>query len=292
MTKVIVCQDGSRHRYAIPHLLHDAGRLSALYTTSCAYSPLGRFAALAAKVFPLGPIRRLANRKVDLPMHLVSASDILLFWTLFHKKRNPREWGERKHRVLSRRMIKWGLRDCDVVFSMYSECYDFIRYAKAHGKRVVVDVFITPLSDYLIADFEWLSGDRKTERPASEDYPHLKECLDVADLISCPSTFVRDSILALWPDLKEDRIVICPYGSSIDYDGAVNKPTRGRFFWAGGDWKRKGLPALAAAADILLKKYPDMEFRAAGVTDCQVVSMPCFRNIHFLGKLDAAAMKE
>ena len=41
---VIVCQHGSRHRYAIPRMLEEAGALATLYTDSSAESWLGKIA--------------------------------------------------------------------------------------------------------------------------------------------------------------------------------------------------------------------------------------------------------
>lgn len=291
--RVIVCQNGSRHRYAIPRLLWESGMLKCLYTDLCADTTAGRWAKRLARWVRSPRIQRLAARTTGLPPEFVHGSDATLWRDILTRgRRQGADWWQEQYSILAREMIRWGVDDCNVVFSMNNEYYEFVRYAKEQGRKVVIDVYITPLTDYQVAYDEWRNGDRSSPPPRPEDYQtaKLRECLELADVISCPSSFVRDGVVELYPQLADKKIVICPYGSSIDYGGRRNEPERGRFFFAGRLWVRKGLRYLAAAADILRGRYPDMDFRVAGILEPEVQAMPEFKNLHFIGKLDRNEM--
>jgi len=132
---------------------------------------------------------------------------------------------------------------------------------------------------------------RQSEQDCSYSEDLFKRAADFADMLLCPSEFVADGVRALCPK-HAHKVRICPYGNSINYGGRTSKPVKGRFFWAGGDWVRKGLHYMAEAADVLKKIYHDMEFRVAGITDTEVVNMKRFRSMTFLGKLDKRQMKD
>ncbi len=277
--KVIICQFGARHRYAIPEILHQSGTDVLLYTDSCSYSPLGRAARYCA-FLPVNSIRNLAQRVVPLPPERVACSDIVIWRGKSHDNTE-------KHRLLSRKMIHWGVQNADIVYSMYDESLDFLRFAKAQGLKIVVDAFISPMAEYL----ETVAYHDPNAKPDDFRNAELTECFQLADRITCPSRFVADGIARMYPE-HTAKVRICPYGTSIGSPDRINVPQRGRFFWAGYACYRKGLHLFADAAREVKSRYPEATFSAAGITDRKLCEDPRFAGIHFPGKLSGSEMKE
>ena len=277
--KVIVCQFGARHRYAIPEILYQNGIDVLLYTDSCHFSLLGRLARYCT-FLPIDGIRNLAQRIVHLPPERVKCSDAVL---LHNKNRD----NTGKHKLLSKRMIQWGVQGADIVYSMYDESLDFLRFAKEQHLKIVVDAFISPLAEYL----EFRAYHDPNAKLDDFRNAELDECFHIADRITCPSQFVADGIAQLYPQYGS-KVRICPYGTSINGSPQANIPQKGRFFWAGYTCYRKGLHLFADAAAEVKKHYPEAEFLAAGITDQELCKDPRFANINFLGKLPAVGMRE
>jgi glycosyltransferase involved in cell wall biosynthesis len=290
--RIIVCQHGARRRYAVARMLERAGMLEALYTDSCEHSFLGKFAKAMGPIAK-GSLKRLANRKIEgVPEEKVFASDVLVRYSHnpFIHKSPERLWQS----ILSEKMKCWGhVSEQTIVYNMYSENLDFMKYSKIKGARIVCDVYINPKSNIILSE-EYKQFGLEHRSKKGIDAVSLDKTIEafaISDLLLCPSTWVAEGLRELCPN-DSHKIRICPYGSSIDYDGRVNRPIKGRFFWAGGDWIRKGLVYFAKAADELKMKYPEMEFRAAGIADPEVMKMECFKNIVFLGKLNTQQIQE
>ncbi len=294
--RVIVCQHGSRHRYMIPRLFNDAGVLEALYTDSCSQSPWGRFFTRYPWIFKNSQvITRLRNRITGLPDDKVLASDCRLIQEFLRRcLHRPVNYDKFWYSMLSEKMIKWGVGSADWVYNMYSENLDFLRYIKGNhpAVKIMIDVYINPLSDVIVKkamdnyskDIQELI---KVKEPRFLDIH--KEAFSLADILVCPSSFVASGVKELDSGFSS-KIRIVPYGSSISYV-AENIPTRGRFFFAGAEWFRKGLQYFAEAATILKAQYPDMDFRVAGITDPRVMQISAFKNLTFLGRLNTEEMR-
>jgi hypothetical protein len=293
--KVLVCQHGARHRYAIARILEEAGMLSRLYTDSSEHSILGRISRRLGRRIR-GPIGRLSNREIEgIPPEKVFSTDAIFWSGLFRLRRDPPiVLCHRRHKTLSRVMQRWGTADADTLYTMYHEGLDFIRYAKDKGLRIIVDVFIHPMTDRIV-NRECLNHPG-WQTPVTESVLEfadslIRQALGLADVALCPSQWVAEGVSALSPAAAR-KVRICPYGSSITYGGRVNDPVPGRVFYAGGCPVRKGLPDLARAADILKTKYPPMDFRVAGITDPAICHRPECRNLTFLGNLSGEQMQE
>lgn len=297
--RVIVCQPGSRQRYAIPRMLEEAGMLEALYTDSTAHSPLGKISRVLSPFISnySSSARRLANRVVrGVPTAKIFTTDVPLLSDLIHRvfdNETSFQKSLRQHNVLSKCMIKWGLGNADVIYSMYHANQAFIEYAKLNGKKVVVDVYINPLNLRLIDDETniFSKWGHAVSAGLCEDYEaYFREMTKFADSLLCPSNWAADGVRQLCPE-HAHKIRICPYGSSIDYGGKINTPVKGRIFWAGGAAIRKGLHYMAMAANELIPKYPELEFRMAGFTDRRIINFPECKNLKFLGVLTKQQMQ-
>jgi len=270
--------------------------LSRLYTDSSQHSALGRICRRLGRRIG-GPIGRLSNREIEgVPPEKIFSTDAIFWSDLFRGRRHdaPIIQCHRRHKTLSRVMQRRGTADADTLYTMYHEGLDFIRYAKDKGLRIIVDVFIHPMTDRIVNRESLTHPGWQT--PMTESVLEFADsliwqALELADVVLCPSQWVAEGVSALSPAAAR-KIRTCPYGSSITYDGRVNDPAPGRVFYAAACPLRKGLPDLAQAANVLKAKYPLMDFRVAGITDPAIYRRPECRNLTFLGNLSGAQMRE
>ena len=296
--KILVCQHGGRHRYAIPRILESSGVLEGLYTDSSAGSALG-ILATAVPARSESRLRRLKERVVKgVPRQKVFSSDYPLFmrmlWMLRRERADALAVDERYGSALSKRMIRWGVREANVVYSMNRSHLEFVRYAKSLGCKSVIDIFINPLTEEILAAErcaipEWAAVTPRAEGKNGERL--WSEAVKEADLLLCPSEWVAMGLGKLFPECRP-KISVVPYGSSIEYFGCENKPVPGRVFFAGGDVIRKGLLYLALATESLTSKLPNLEVRVAGDINETVSTDPRCSHINFLGKLSSTQMRE
>lgn len=296
--QVHVIQQGARHRYAIPRILHSHGMLAALFTDSHSSSYLGLLSKWMS-IFKLqsAQLARLSRRKISgVPSNLIMATDA---W-VFKKRRldklaaiNTQAWLDERDRSWFGLSEKFAQGESHILYSMGGENLRLLDYVRKTGGRVAVDAFINPLNLRQTRDEKNIHAIKlnRDEVECDEVENHYRNVFARADIILCPSEWVAEGVRELCPE-HAPKIRICPYGSSLPPSAVARAPVRGRIFWAGGDWFRKGLHHLAAAADLALKEFPAMEFRIAGITDPAVIALPQFRNLRFLGKLDRAGMQE
>lgn len=292
--QVLVCQHGARHRYAVPRILEESGMLAALYTDSSEFSCLGTIAKLLGELAPKR-IRRLANRRiVSIPRKKIFSSDVLVYSNLCRLGKHSEydQWC----RILSSKM-KAFLEESssfDVVYNMFCENLEFLQHIRNYySAKIISDIYVHPYAGRLVEQERLaLNMDFLPHKGIqSIDIKHVIKACELSDALLCPSQFVADGVVQL-NKMFAEKVVICPYGTSIQYDEKVSTPRRGRVFWAGGDWIRKGLHVLASAANELLKIYPEMEFRIAGIDNEDVANMPIFKSLNFLGKLDKEQMQK
>jgi glycosyltransferase involved in cell wall biosynthesis len=296
--RVLVCQHGARHRYAIPRMLESAGVLSAFYTDSSAQSLLGKGVRLLGSFAPRYWQRLVRRDITGLPVEKVFSSDLYYLPEMFRMLTMTRKRGiflyQQRHRYLSMRMQRWGLRGANVVYSMYHENLDFIRWAKRHGAKSVIDVYVSPLTESIVSKERELFADWNVNLDEEADRIEQElwhETVELADLLICPSDWVAQGVRINSPSSSE-KIRVVPYGSSFDYEGRNNKPVKGRVLFAGRDPLRKGLHYLAQTASILKKEIPELDVRVAGEMPSVVVSHPICKDLNFLGQLNAEQMKE
>lgn len=290
--KIIVCQRGARHRYFVPKILEDIGMLEALYTDSSSFSFLGR---VAPKVKKLGikhsRLEALARRKPSgISANKIFSTDTLLFREMFGKsKRNPLEYAD----VLSTVYKRWGVRSANIIYTMNVSDIPFIEYAKAKGLKVIVDIFVSPLTEKILAD----EALRLPNANAQISKIHIKKMeqrylriFELADILLCPSEWVAESCKKLNPHIAH-KISVCPYGSSVK--PAPEAPIRSgkKILFAGRDGFRKGLNYLADASESILTQFPDAEILIAGIKKEDALWVKEHENLTFLGHVPMDEMK-
>ncbi|MDD2462577.1 MAG: glycosyltransferase family 4 protein [Desulfobulbus sp.] len=284
--RVLVCQHGARHRYAIPRMLEEAGMLAALYTDSCVLSPLGK---IATSIKRFGVRHKLvsalaARRSCGIPEQKVFSSD-RLFWSSFTKGAISPD--------LAVDFKKWGLQGVDIVYSMYGENPDFLEWAKEKGAKIVVDVFIHPGTNRIIEQEQkkWpaAGNPRPCEVIEREDL-HSKRVFALADVLLAPSCWVAEGIWDITPEFSP-KIRILPYGSSVEPIQTVVEPAEHYFLFAGREPLRKGLPYLAEAAALVHQQYPEWKFKVAGVGEEHISWIPNSGHLTCLGSVPMSEMQ-
>ncbi|HEY5652869.1 MAG TPA: glycosyltransferase [Pontiella sp.] len=284
--QILVCQRGARHRYSVPRILHEEDMLAALYTDSSAISPLGRAAVLLEKSgLAGGQVRSLASRNPEgIPIEKVYSSDRLIW----------RGQVQRTGRYnLSPIYQRWGLKNADLVYSMYGEEIGFLQWAKKQGVRIAVDIFVHPSTHSIVRDESLRMGRYGVcEVPLNKALErHIHKTFDLADVLLCPSEWVADGVVKIMPECR-NRIRIVPYGASINQESENQSPQWGRVFFAGRDVLRKGLHYLADAAALLRADGHPIEVRAAGVEQHEVEWIEHRSEIQCLGNLSKEQMRE
>jgi glycosyltransferase involved in cell wall biosynthesis len=283
--RVIVCQHGARHRYAVARLLEDAGMLSALYTDSSAYSVTGRFATALNKFGLRHPSLKafVARIPKGIPRKKIFSTDHAL-----HLMLNGAPWFD-----LSPAFKRWGLRDANVVYSMCGEDYDFLCWAKEQGAKIVIDVFVHPSTTRLVAEEnERIKGVAPDMEMVDAIEGHFMQTFELADVLVCPSEWVADGVRSFAGN-HEQKIRIVPYGSSLKPSPSINEsPVGGRILFAGRDPLRKGLHYLAAAAKEVRDAGVNVDVHVAGLTSGDVQWIEHKNELNCLGTVPMGKMHE
>lgn len=295
--RVLLVQHGARHRYALAAALHRAGMLEAIGTDTTAYTRVGRSARLLSRVFRR--VRRLqtvAARTVSgVPLEKIRSTDAVFWSDVFSRRAShPFYTYQRRHRVLSKRILRRGFGRANWLYVMYDEGLELLRAAKAQGLRTAVDVFVHPRTARLVRQEQLRFPDwPSTPLPESlieQMESYLAQSLRLADLITCPSEWVAEGVVDLIGQV-EDRIRVVPYGSSFE-PAASGQPVPGRVLFAGADFFRKGLPYLGMAATLLRRRGRHYQFLVAGAASDAVINHPVSKDLQFLGKLSSEGMRE
>ena len=152
---------------------------------------------------------------------------------------------ERMHHALLPIWRRWVLRQqpppCDAIDATPGFCTQPFDLADRIGALKVIDASSShPTSAYGYWKREcdiWCPG-AKPGVPQSI-FAHMNRELERADLILCPSTFVRDSML--YNGISEDKCAINPYGVNTSiFTPRTTVPDRPVFVCVGGISVRKG----------------------------------------------------
>lgn len=300
--KIILCQTGARHRYLIPKVLEDGGMLYRLYTDSTIYSTMGKLAMFMSKHIKCPPIiLRLAKRIPSVSKDKIYTTDTLflkeLFFSLLHKDSLKLRYTH--FNGFEKKCISWGVGEADCVYSMYFENFEFLKYAKSKGLKIVVDIYTVPnIHKYLIEEIEsnneynMLGYMQQSYLYTNEVVMHyMEDLLALADYYTIPSHFVAKSMCE-FRNFDEKKVLYLPYASSITIEKYSYRPQKHRLIWVGNDPVRKGLLYCAKAADKLKQTYSDLDFRIIGDIDENIKKADAFKNLNFLGILNKSQLQE
>lgn len=259
--RFVVSQLGARMHYAVPRILFRAGRLERLYTDISAVRGWPRvLAALPANLMPPA-LRRLRGRVPhEIPRAMIRSFDVIGMASAAARMLDPSPTADtrtalRAGRSFSRAVVRSGFGGARGFYGISGECLEQLQAARAFGLRTVVEQIIAPrrVVDALVAAEaarypDW--GSAAGSDPFAREFAAREAAeWDNADLIVCPSDFVRDAVASVGGPVA--RCVVVPYG--LDRGFQVEPPDRPgagrlRVLTVGALGLRKGTPCVLEAA--------------------------------------------
>lgn len=296
--KILVVQRGARHRYSIPRFFAENDLLAGFYTDTCSASPIGRMAKYFRPIL-LGSLRRMAERNVHgISPCFIHTTDRNALNTLKRSILGTELPSTTKilvdeSKVIAAFAIRKGLGNASVVYTMHSEMVDFVRWATQHGAKSIVEVYSSPYRDEIVNQHcERLGLEQQRIQVTDLDCEQklLSEVLSLASIVLCPSPIVAREVGERFPAISA-KVLVVPYGCTLQFNGATNEPMNGRIFVAGGNPVAKGLYDLAAAIELIPDSVGPLEVLVAGSLPSWAVNDSRLRSLNFLGPLSTQEMK-
>ncbi|QDY70479.1 glycosyltransferase family 4 protein [Qingshengfaniella alkalisoli] len=298
---VIVCHLGARRHYAEARMLATHHRLAWFCTDICATtgwtSPLSRLPAC------IGPaaLRRLAGRVpegvppgriVSFPLFGLHSAVVRSFGHDETDVIRHAIWaGQRFSQLVARR----GFNGAQGLYTISGEGLEMIRVAKAEGLWVAVDQINAPheLLERLVEKerqrFPGWSSRQPTSVTVAQSFADRERAeWELADVIVCPSEFVRDGIDAVGGPVEKCVVVPSGVNGEITSNTGSRAPGPLRVLTAGAVGLRKGSPYVMEAAERMKEKA---EFRMVGPVNLPEAPLKRLRaTIEVLGVVPRNAM--
>lgn len=271
--KIVVSQLGARMHYAVPRIFASAGRLAHFYTDICATKGWPRIVNSFPATFYPPPVRRLAGRlPKGVPTALTTVFSGFGLRSVLRHMRARDVVEETSHAiwagsVFSERVARRGFHGAAGLYAFSGDALEQMRAAKQQGLWTAVEQMIAPrdvvealLAQEMARFPEWTG-------PA-QDNPHARLFADrekaewqLADVIVCPSEFVRKHVVACGG--PQARCVVVPYGvnAAAAIDRQARMPGPIRVLTVGEVGLRKGSPYVVEAARLMEDRA---RFRMAG----------------------------
>lgn len=261
--KVVVSQLGARMHYAVPRIFASAGRLAHFYTDICATKGWPRIVtSLPSAMFP-APVKRLAGRRPNgVPAKLTTVFSSFGLRSVIRHMRVSNVVEETSHAIwagsmFSRMVARNGFHDGAGLYAFSGDALEQMLAAKQLGMWTAVEQMIAPRNMV-----EMLMEREKERFPdwstTSQHNPHAETFANreksewaLADLIVCPSEFVRKHVIDQGG--ATERCVLVPYGvnPSFTADRTSRMPGPLRILTVGEVGLRKGSPYVADAAKLV-----------------------------------------
>jgi len=192
----------------------------------------------------------------------------------------------RRDKLFSLALRRWGIGKATAVYSMMGEGLDFLRWAKGKGLRVILEVFVNPITHRILREERRRWPGWEDEDPV--DFSVLERDIDqrikLADILICPSYAVVEG-LQFYPSFSVDKVRVVPYAFPTQVAEGLVNPERGRVLFGGAANLNKGIQYFAEAARMLDGPRRQFRFRVAGDVTERIRSRPETQGLEFLGRL-------
>ena len=248
--------------YAVPRILQNAGMLHRLYTDACATKGLPRLLrGVAPKAFRPAPLERLLERIPEgIPPSRITAFTTFGLYEALRRYRINSLSEQTAHylwtgRQFSRRIVKNSdFEGVDGVYAFKMVALEILTEGRKHGLKTILEqpnVHRQVMHDLLREEHCLHPGwaePREGDRHLQGEYRREKDEWHKADLIICPSEFVKEGIRKA--DGPVERATVVPYGVDFQVrDRPRQKPSRPLHVLSVGTVSlRKGVPYLLQAA--------------------------------------------
>jgi glycosyltransferase involved in cell wall biosynthesis len=249
----VVARLGASMHYAVPRMLNNAGLLARFYTDFYA-SPLARrvLSHLPPEWRHSAVNRALGRFAPDLPMDLVRSYPMLgLEYAVAQRLLRNREalsamflrTGER----FAKAVVRDGFAGGDGLYCFNTAGLHALRAAKERGLVSVLEQAIAPraVEESVLAEeherFPGWEGSRERGAATETTIRREREEWDLADMIVCPSDFVRQGVVQSGGGAS--KCIVVPYGVDGRFSPYERLPRRGplRVLSVGQASLRKGI---------------------------------------------------
>lgn len=263
--KIVVSQLGARMHYAVPRIFADRGQLAHFYTDITATKGWpGIVNVLPSKLLP-SSVRRLAGRRPkDVPLALTTTFAGFGALSAVRRSRVEDVIDETSHAVwagsrFSTLVARRGFHGAAGLYAFSGDALEQMQAAKQQGMWTVVEQMIAPrdvvedLVDQEMRRFPDWVGLPKLNPFAKSFADRERSEWSLADIILCPSEFVRRHVIACGG--PAERCVLLPYGVDPKFPPETKDRSSGplRVLTVGQVGLRKGSPYVGTAAKMLGK---------------------------------------
>lgn len=300
--KVVVSQLGARMHYAVPAIFASQDRLAHFYTDICATKSWSRFATALPTTLTPAALRRFAGRQPkNVPPNLITIFPAFGIRSALRRMRGKDVVDDTSHALwagahFSRLVARNGFHGAEGIYAFSGDALEQIKAAKQQGLWAAVEQMIAPrdVVEQLVKEeaesFPDWTGPLPVNSFARIFADREKAEWAVADLIICPSEFVRRHVIAAGGD--ESRCVVVPYGVNTRSPGSRPPRSPGplRVLTAGQVGLRKGSPYVAEAARLL---GGSARFRMVGPCNLsEAIRKKLALSVEIAGIIPRAAMAE
>lgn len=296
--KVCLIQVGARLHYAAPAALARANALRALVTDANEKN----FGSIKHRLEVFAPksFARLNGRTIppEVPQECVHSSLWPTIELSLAAKAGPRlgqsartqHWlGIGGHR-LAKIAIKENFFGADTLYVHPCVTTDAVQEARRRGMRVVIEAVSHPFNKRVeLAEFaRYRVPSDQSEAQVEDNIDFFREEAKEADVVLAASPYVHDGLVEL--GVPPERIAIVRYGLDDRFFTDLKvKPVPGRVLYVGAVNYLKGVPTLAAAAQLLTKDK--IEVLVAGPCSSGMAGRAEFYGPRYLGQVPRSAIR-
>lgn len=290
--KLSVVMFGARMHYAVPNILHQAGKLHFLYNDLNVTSrPVSFLRHLPTTFLPASLKRLKARNPAPLPVKK-SRSSFTLGLNHWLKLRYATSFSETVHeheraaRELADFSLRHGLVDGDCSFTYDRAGLEVMQHMRNHGKPSIMEQTVAPANCWkqlLTRSDAPLPADENTLDALNVLSYREKQEWALASQILCGSEYVASSLISL--GVASHKCYVVPYGVRPPSGPKVPKSYRGdrrlRCLFIGEVGYRKGANDALSAAKLL---RDEVEFTfAGGIVHTEIYEPLDMPNLRMLG---------
>lgn len=221
--KIVVAQIGARMHYAVPRALHEAGMLHRFYTDAYGGRLPFRLVSFLAGIAGGSHFKGLLGRNASLPAEKVRAFQTFGLQYVLRLRRARRSsqvtqtylWAGSRFNEL---VLRHWLDGAEAVYGCNSACEMIFEHACGKGLFTIMDQSSAPrmVQEGIVDDERKCSGgwEEVADDQFAEAYAlREKKEWKLADLILCPSDFVRKGVIS--EGGPAEKSVVVPYGVEL-----------------------------------------------------------------------------